>query len=64
MKGTSTRKHRVMLLILALLITAYLGHAQQGAKSLRQSSSVKDSEKQAGNNFDSSFASSESVTAS
>jgi hypothetical protein len=57
MKGTSTRTHRVMLIILALLVSAYLGHAQQGTKSLAQSST--DSEKQAGNNFHSSFASSE-----
>jgi hypothetical protein len=48
-----------MLLILALLVTAYLGHAQQGAKSLAQTLTSTDSEKQAGNNFDSSFASSE-----
>lgn len=59
MKGTSTRPHRVMLIIMALLVTAYLGHAQQGAKRPAPSSTVTDSEKQAGNNFDSSFASNE-----
>jgi hypothetical protein len=49
-----------MLIILALLVTtAYLGHAQQGAKRHAQSSTATDSEKQAGNNFDSSFASNE-----
>jgi len=59
MKGTATHPHRVTLIILALLVTAYLGHAQQGAKRPAQSSPAMDSEKQAGNNFDSSFASSE-----
>jgi hypothetical protein len=59
MKGTTTRTHRAVLIILALFVTAYLGHAQQGAKKLAQTSSAMDSEKQAGNNFDSSFASNE-----
>jgi hypothetical protein len=59
MKGIATRPRRAALIILALFVTAYLGHAQQGAKKLTQSSSAMDSEKQAGNNFDSSFASDE-----
>jgi hypothetical protein len=60
MKVTATtRSHQVMLMVLALLVTTYMGYAQQASKTLAQSSSQADSEKRAGNNFDSSFASTE-----
>lgn len=59
MKSTQAKSYRVMLTILSLLVIASAGKAQQKSKTLTQSSSKAASERQAGNNFHSSFASSE-----
>lgn len=56
MRKTAMRLHRITLIILALLMTTY-AYAQQKAQT--PGSRATESEKQAGNNFDSSFASAE-----
>lgn len=56
MKGTATSFHRILVAGLALFIAISVATAQQQSNPSAQSSSIE-SEKQAGNNFFSSFAS-------
>ncbi|HEX8889239.1 MAG TPA: DUF4097 family beta strand repeat-containing protein [Pyrinomonadaceae bacterium] len=51
--------YKVIFVALALLVPIYAAYAQQTSKPSRQDSALTDSERQAGNNFHSSFASAE-----